>query len=158
MPKTDAALFRAIKNGTFQDDTFVEDGAPAVGLLYPRFEATTYIDGNGAAQVSGADVTVHPLPTGDEVEAGGGTSLFNVDGWFGFGHWKYFEIPNGTEYGDNLKIKKGRSKRTNKSGNRSGHHYQIEPRTRMTVQAYKGALDNSARAAVARSVELARTK
>ncbi len=94
----------------------------------------------------------------DEVEAGGGTSLFNVDGWFGFGHWKYFEIPNGTEYGDNLKIKKGRSKRANKSGNRSGHHYQIEPKTRMTVQAYKGALDNFARAAVARSVELARIK
>ena len=45
----------------------------------------------------------------------------------------------------------------NKSGNRSGHHYQIEPKSRMTVQAYKGALDNFARAAVARSVELART-
>ena len=53
-------------------------------------------DDTGAEQVSGADGTAHPLPTGDEVEAGGGTSLFNVDGWFGFGHWKYFEIPNGT--------------------------------------------------------------
>jgi hypothetical protein len=111
-----------------------------------------------AEQVSSADVAVHPLPTGDEVEAGGGTSLFNVDGWFGFGYWKYFEIPGGTDYDVGLTIRKGRSKRTNKSGNRTGHHYQIEPKNRMTVVAYEGALDNFARAAIARSVELSKTK
>ena len=126
-------------------------------MLYPRFESTTYIDGSGIEQVSKADVTVHALSTGDEVEAGGGTSMFDVDGWFGFSHWKYFQVPKGTDYPDNLVIKRGRSKRSNKSGNRSGYHYQIEPKNRMTVAAYKGALDNIARAAVARSVELAKS-
>jgi hypothetical protein len=82
--------------------------------------------------------------------------MFDVDGWFGFSHWKYFQVPKGTEYPDNLVIKRGRSRRTNKSGNRSGYHYQIEPKNRMTVMAYKGALDNFARSAVARSVELAK--
>jgi hypothetical protein len=158
MPKTDTELYRAIKNGTFKDDLFVADDEPATGLLYPRFEATTYIDGFGKEQVSNADVTVHPLPTGDEVEAGGGTSMFDVDGWFGFGHWKYFRVPNGTEYPENLVVKRGRSRRTNKSGNRAGYHYQIEPRNRMTVVAYKGALDNFARSAVVRAIALAKGK
>lgn len=158
MPKTDTDLFRAIKNGTFRNDVFVENNEPMVGLLYPRFEATTYIDALGKEQVSNADVTVYPLPAGDEVDAGGGTSMFDVDGWFGFSHWKYFQVPNGTEYPANLVIKRGRSKRTNKAGNRSGYHYQIEPKNRMTVVAYKGALDNLARSAIARSVELAKGK
>lgn len=158
MPKTNADLFRAIKNGTFKDDEFVKNNAPVVGLLYPRFEATSYIDGSGKEQVSDVDVTIHRLPAGDEVEAGGGTSMFDVDGWFGFGFWKYFKIPKDTEYPENLVIKRGRSERTNKAGTRSGYHYQIEPKNRMTVEAYKGALDNFARSAVAKSVELARGK
>lgn len=84
--------------------------------------------------------------------------MFNVDGWFGFGHWQYFKVPDGTEYPENLVIKRGRSKRTNKSGNRTGYHYQIEPKNRMTVAAYKGALDNFARNAVVQSIALAKGK
>lgn len=157
MPTTSTSLYRAIKNGTFKDDKFVqEDGEPVPGLLYPRFEATTYIDGYGKEQVSQADVTVLPKSTGDEVDKGGGTSMFDVDGWFGFGYWKCFHVPEGTEYPDNLVIKRGKSKRTNKSGNRQGYHYQIEPRTRMTVVAYKGALDNFARNAIVKQVTKAR--
>lgn len=158
MPKTDTDLYRAIKNGTFEKDLFVADDEPVTGLLYPRFEATTYVDGFGKEQVSSADVTVHPLPTGDEVEAGGGTSMFDVDGWFGFANWKYFKVPNGTEYPENLVIKRGRSKRTNKSGTKTGYHYQIEPKNRMTVVAYKGALDNFARSAVVQAIALAKGK
>lgn len=84
MPKSDTDLYRAIKNGTFEKDLFVPHDEPVTGLLYPRFEAMTYVDGFGKEQVSNADVTVHPLPTGDEVEAGGGTSMFDVDGWVWF--------------------------------------------------------------------------
>lgn len=69
MPKTDTDLYRAIKNGTFEKDLFVANDEPATGLLYPRFEAVTYVDGFGKEHVSNGDVTVHPLPTGDEVEA-----------------------------------------------------------------------------------------
>jgi hypothetical protein len=152
MPSTTATLYRAIKNGTFKDDELVKDGEPAAGLLYPRFETTTYIDGFGIEQVSKADVTV----IGDDVEKGGGTSMFDVDGWFGFTHWKYFCVPAGTEHPDSIVVKRGKSKRTNKSGSRSGYHYQIEPKTRMTVLAYKGALDNFARNAIVKQVELAK--
>ncbi len=125
-------------------------------LLYPRFEASTYVDGAGIEQVSKADVAVIKMPAGDEVEIGGGTSMFNVDGWFGFAHWKYFHVPLGTEYGSNLVIKRGKSRRTNRTGNREGYHYQIEPKIRMTVDSFKGALDIFARAAIAKQVELAK--
>lgn len=156
MPITDTNLFRAIKNGTFKDDEFVHNSEPVPGLLYPRFETTTYIDGFGKEQISNADVTVYPRPSGDEVDAHGGTSMFDVDGWFGFGNWKYFQVPEGTEYPPNLVIKRGKSKRTNKSSTREGYHYQIEPKNRMTVAAYKGALDNFARNAIVKQVELAK--
>lgn len=156
MSTTTTNLYRAIKNGTFADDKFVEDDKPVPGLLYPRFETTAYIDGSGNTQFSNADVTVHNLSTGDEVDAGGGTSMFDVNGWFGFGYWKYFHVPNGTEYPDNLVIKRGKSKRKNKTGSREGYHYQIEPKTRMTVEAYKGALDNFARNAIVKQVQNAK--
>lgn len=156
MPITEDDLYRAIKNGTFDGDDFTKGGIPAPGLLYPRFETTSYVDNAGIEQISKADVAVIKMPEGNEVEVGGGTSLFNVDGWFGFSHWKYFHIPVGTEYGANLVIKRGKSKRKNKSGNREGYHYQIEPKIRMTVDAFKGALDNFARSAIARQVEQAK--
>ncbi len=55
-------------------------------------------------------------------------------------------------------IKRGRSKRTKKSGTKTGCHYQIEPKNRMTVVAYKGALDNFARSAVVQAIALAKSK
>ncbi len=156
MPQTDADLFRAIKNGTFEGDRFVVNEQPVAGVLYPRFETTTYIDARNVEQVSNADVTVHPLPTGDEVEKGGGTSMFDVEGWFGHGQWGYFHVPKGTDYPAGLFIKKGKSVRENRSGTRRGRHYQIEPKNRMTVAAYKGALDTFARNAVVAQIKLAK--
>jgi len=157
MHYTDTDLYRGIKNGTFHDDVFVVDEAAVPGLLYPRFKATSYIDRSGQEQVSPPDVTVVSAPGGDQVEAGGGTSMFTVDGWFGFSEWKYFHVPEGTEYPASLLfIKKGKSKRKNKAGDRTGYHYQIEPRNRMTVEAYKGALDNFARNAVVKQIALAK--
>jgi hypothetical protein len=50
MPKTDTDLYRAIRNGTFEKDLFVADDEPVTGLLYPRFEATTYVDGLGKSR------------------------------------------------------------------------------------------------------------
>ncbi len=52
-------------------------------------------------------------------------------------------------------------RRSRSSLGRAGHgkhryHYQLEPRIRMTVAAFKGALDNMARAAVAHQCEVAR--
>lgn len=158
MPTTDADLYRAVIHGTYPNDELVREGEPAPGVLYPRFAATTYVDRQGIEQTSPADVTVHPLPAGDEVDAGGGTSMFDVCGWFGFANWGYFHVPQGTEYPDNLFIRRGKSVRKNKSGKLQGRHYQIEPRNRMTVQAYKGALDNFARNAVVQQIRLAKGK
>lgn len=78
MPKTDANLYRAIINGSM-DGPFVVDGEPVTGLLYPRFEPSTYVDGKGEQKTSPADVNV----VSGEVQTGGGTSMFDVEGWFG---------------------------------------------------------------------------
>jgi hypothetical protein len=156
MPTTNAELYRAVLNGTFKGDELVKDDKPIAGVLYPRFEETQYVDRQGIERTSPADVTVHPKTGGDEVDAGGGTSMFDVCGWFGFTSWKYFHVPEGTEYPDNLFIRRGKSVRTNKSGKLTGRHYQIEPRNRMTVQAYKGALDNFARNAVVQQIRVSK--
>ncbi|MFZ4702155.1 MAG: hypothetical protein ACOYMG_19085 [Candidatus Methylumidiphilus sp.] len=153
MPKTTENLYRAIINGSM-DGPFVADDQPVVGLLYPRFEDSTHTDISGNEKTSPADVEI----ISGKVQKGGGTSMFDVEGWFGYTNWRYFHVPNDTEYPKSLFIKKGKSVRVNKSGNRTGRHYQIEPRNPMTVDAYKGALDNFARNAVVRQVELSRVK
>jgi hypothetical protein len=139
MVKTTTDLYRAVFDGSF-DGPLVIDGEPRVGLLYPRWDIDLDVEVGGA----------EPM-----VEPGGGTSLHNVDGWFGFARCRYFLIPVDTPIPASLKVKKGKSKRTNKTRDRTGYHYQIEPLNRMTQTALMGALDNFARAAVVRQVELA---
>lgn len=151
MPQTTTDLYRAIINGSM-DGPFVVDGEPVAGLLYPRFEESTYVDGGGIERTSPADVQI----ASGEVQPGGGTSMFDVEGWFGHTNWRYFRVPSGTEYSPGLFISKGKSKRTNKAGNLTGRHFQIEPKNPMTVDALKGALDTFARNAVARQVALAK--
>lgn len=134
------------------DGPFVVDGKPVTGLLYPRFEDSTYIDKLGNEQTSRADVSIKS----GEVQSGGGTSMFDVEGWFGHSEWRYFRVPSGTKYPESLFIKKGKHKRTNKPGTLTGFHYQIEPKNPMTIDAYKGALDCFARSAIAKQVELSK--
>jgi len=153
MPITENDLYRAIINGSM-DGPFVVDQKPVAGLLYPRFEDSSYIDAKGVEQTSRADVKYLPNPdTGvSEVQPKGGTSMFDVSGWFGTGNWRYFHVPEGTQYHESLFIKRGKSVRTNRSGTLKGRHYQIEPKLPMTVDAFKGALDNFARAAVVKQL------
>jgi len=154
MPQTNTDLYRAIMHGS--PKPFDVDGEPVGGLLYPRFEDTTYIDRSGQERTSPADVAIKADPETKalEVQPGGGTSMFDVEGWFGYADWSYFGIPNGTEYPEGLFVKRGKKKRKNRSGDRSGRHYQIEPKNPMTVEAFKGALDNFARNAVVRQKAL----
>lgn len=154
MAKTETNLYRAVIDGTFEGD-LVTDGKPVTGVLYPRFETTTYVTSTGVERTSPADVTIHSMPQGDEVDAGGGTSMHDARGWFGDSGWRYFTVPQGTDYPASLKIKRGKRKRRNRTGTCEGRHYQIEPLNRMTIDAYKGALDNLARAAIVRQVALA---
>lgn len=158
MSKTDRDLYRGVVRGTL-DGPFVVDGKPVEGLLYPRFEASSYVDSAGVEQTSSEDILPRlDRETGEMMcDPGGGTSMHDVEGWFGFGIWRYFHVPHGTDYcADSLYIKRGKRKRTNKSKTLSGRHYQIEPKNPMTIGAYKGALDNFARSAVARQVALAK--
>lgn len=159
MATTESNLFRALKGDDFAG-AFQVDGIAADGLLYPRFVATTYTTHDNQEKTSQADVFFQDNPdTGaSEVHPGGGTSLFDVEGWFGFAEWRYFQIPRGTEFSDGLLLRKSKSRRKNKAKTLSGLHYQIEPKNPMTADALKGALDTFARNAVVRSIQLSKAK
>ena len=154
MATTDTDLYRSVMGSVFKS---IKVGVyPGDGVLDPRWQATTYFSKKLNRNVtSNADVNVVMGGTnGPEVETGGGTSLHNVPGWF---PTREFWIPNGTEYSDEIFIRKdGKQKSSPSNPNLKGYHYQLEPRTRMTVAAFKGALDNMARAAVVQQCKLAK--
>jgi Tse2 ADP-ribosyltransferase toxins len=92
-----------------------------------------------------------------EVLPGGGTSLHDASGWFPA---KDFWIPKGTVYcSEEIYIRRDSKEKTSPHNDKvKGYHYQLEPKTRMTVAAFKGALDNMARAAVVQQCKLAKTE
>lgn len=156
MPQTDINLYRALhKDGI--TPPFVVSGEPKEALLEPRWTDTSYFAG-GQERTSRADVTYATNPTTGEreVQPGGGTSMHDAEGMLGFGFFKYFHVPAGTEYPENLVITGGGERKWNRAGTVRAAHYQFEPRVPMTVDALKGALDNFARNAVVRQVALAK--
>lgn len=153
MAKTDVDLYRSLLGDAAK--LKVRSGVPDPGMLDPRWEDSEYVDRRtGQTKVSRADVRVVLGDTEPEVEAdGGGTSLHDVAGWFGP---KEFKIPTGTEYSSEILIIKDKKQKTNPKGTVSGYHYQLTARTRMTVAAFKGYLDNMARAAVVQQIAQAK--
>lgn len=156
MAETKVAMWRSVRKEDFAS-VLTPEGMPVKGVLYPDFERRLITGGKRKGQYRPPDVTTFV----DEVEgvnvrfvrSGGGTSLFDKKDAFGTAYWRCFEIPAGTEI-DGALLLKGPDP---SAAVPDADHYQIEPRARiMTVEAYKGALDNFARAAVARSVELAK--
>ena len=144
MGTTDVALWRSIHSSQFPDGPFKDDKL-VPGVLYPDFEARETSPGNFRAP----DVTVDP--DSNYVNEGGGTSLFDVYAVFKSKKWHHFEIPNGTEFPATLKVRK-----TGYNKKFKANHYQIEAaHSEIHIDAFKGALDNFARAAVARKCELA---
>lgn len=155
MPKTTTDLYRSVMGDTFKS---IKVGVyPGDGVLDPRWVESEYFNKRKQAWVkSPADVTVEDGPNGPEVLEGSGTSLHDVSGWFPS---KEFWIPEGTEYSGEIHIRKDSKRKASQfNPNVSGFHYQLEPKTRMTVLSFKGALDNMARAAVARQYELSHSK
>jgi hypothetical protein len=149
-----ALLYEDYPTAYSDDDANIPDG-----FLYPRWQDKHYtaqVKRNGRwveeQRVSRADVNYHD---DGKVRTGGGTSLFDCDGWFGFAKWHYFRIPKGTELPKNLHLEGPGDEQTNASKTRTGHHYQVEVKIPMTTSAFKGSLDNFLRAAIARNVELA---
>lgn len=152
MATTDCNLYRSVMDRSFRR---IEIGVyPGDGVLYPRWESTQYFSKRfNEWRTSPADVNVVMGTQGPQVEPGGGTSLHDVPGWF---PTKEFWIPTGTEYSEEILIRKDAKQKTCPSDPKlKGFHYQLEPRTRMTIDAFKGALDNMARAAVVRQCALA---
>ncbi len=147
MSKTDLDLYRSVRIEQFPNGVF--DGKdPAPGVLYPDF----YDRDLGGGNVRLADVSTKKEDGVEYVLAGGGTSLFDRPRVFTKEGWLSFEIPNGTVMPDSLIIKNDGWRKRFKAT-----HYQIESRAgRMTKQAMEGALDNFARNAIVRAVELGR--
>ena len=76
-----------------------------------------------------------------------GVSISADAGKFGFTMWYYFLLPTGTTVPECFDIAQ------------TGHdksHYSIRLKNRMRQDSYEGALDNLARAALAKAVELKR--
>ena len=154
MATTTTDLYRSVMGNTFKK---IRIGVyPGDGVLDPRWETTKYFSKKrNKMMISRADVSIVIGQEGPEVETGGGTSLHDVAGWF---PCKEFWIPQGTEYSAEIHIRKDPQLKTSPSNTQvSGYHYQLEPRTQMAVETFKGYLDNMARAAVARQCELAKT-
>ncbi|WP_338846745.1 hypothetical protein V8J88_23615 [Massilia sp. W12] len=151
MSETLVNLYRSLRVEAFPHGAIIE-AQPAPEILYPDFEEKVLPNGN----IRKADVQfANPSPDSDDwVLAGGGTSLFDRANVFKGKSWISFEIPEGTVIPESLVVRN-----TGFNDRFQATHYQIEVKARMmTVGAYKGALDNLARNAIARSVELGRLK
>lgn len=152
MAKTIVHLYRSVMGDKFKK---IKLGVyPGDSILDPQWEDEQIFSKKLNRNVRrAADVVVVPTKNGPEVEPGGGTSLHDVARWFPS---KEFWIPAGTIYSDEIHIKKDGNPRKNPGDTVVGTHYQLEARTQMAVVAFQGALNNMARAAVVRQVELAK--
>jgi hypothetical protein len=147
---TALALYRSIHKTTpGYDDGTVVDGKAVVGVLYPDLEPRRI----SKTRMRPADL---PMFTGERgipmVRNNGGTSLFDKPNVLPGGAtvWHSFKIPQGAVIPDSLVVRF-----TGHNSAFGADHYQIEIRAQtMSVVALKGALDNLARNAVVRLVEL----
>jgi len=147
MAQTDVSLYRSVRKEQFPGGVIVDDN-PVVGVLYPDFEPKKLPSGD----IRAPDVEVFKDTNQNEwVKSGGGTSLFDKQNVFKGKSWLSFEIPEGTEIPDSLIVRN-----TGFNQRFQATHFQIESRMKtMRVDAFKGALDNLARNAVVRKLELA---
>ena len=143
-------------DGTFAAVRVEDEERPIEGILYPRIEAETHFDRAGREWTRRAEMTVFRMEDATEVDTDGGTVLFDVRGWFGHAGWRYFEVPEGTVLPENLQIRRANDIARNRAGTLQGRRHVIMPVARMSLQAYRGALDNLVRNAVVRMIELAR--
>ena len=147
MSKSVTNLWRGVRVEDFPSGVLIDD-KPADAILYPDFERKQI--GNkrdGTPKYREADVDV----VKGMVQVGGGTSLFDKDKFFRGKSWRFFYIPEGTLIDPRLKL-------TGPDYNDyfKANHYQIEVEKPLSISAYKGALDNLARAAVMKAYEDAR--
>ena len=152
MPTTATDLYRSVMGNAFKS---IKQGVyPGDGVLDPRwYDTQRWVKKSSSWTTDFADVDIVAGPGGPEVQTGGGTSLHDVSGWF---VGKEFWIPMGTDYSDEILIRKDKKPKVSSQTQVKGTHYQLEPRTQMTQLSFKGHLDNMARAAVVRQCALAK--
>lgn len=155
-------LYRACKGSLWsgksadsKKTTFLQ--SEAAGSLSPDYQGfmrkdntfrapdvTTFTDTNGVTWVRGANETDR---NGRNPYRHEGVSLNTEPGKFGFQGWFYFLLPLHTPIPDSLDVEQT---------GRDPNHYSLRCLNRMTVDAYEGALNTFARAALAKAVELRR--
>ena len=154
-------LFRACKRNRRSEANLQQgfEDINGAGYLYPDYQGFKRKDGSirlpdvstfdcgGVTWVRGVrDVDTR---TGKAyVSASQGVSLNKSPGKFGYQLWYYFLLPEGTELPVSLDVVQTGS---------DSNHYSLRCVNSMTKDAYEGALDNVARAAIAKAVELGRS-
>ena len=156
-------LYRSAKSSAWGGKTVEKksEAFPAShgkGSLYPDYQGFTRKDGS----VRAPDITTFADQSGTEWVRGvedrdgsnrafvswkEGVSVSTAPGGFGYKGWFYFLLPQGTPVPSSLDVKHTPTR------NDDGHH-SIRCRNLMRRDAYEGALDNLARAAIAKAVEL----
>jgi hypothetical protein len=143
-------LFRSIHKTTPGYDAGpIVDGVAVAGVLYPDFEPRQI----GKNKFRAADLTAFDGEGGVRmVRNDGGTSLFDKPDVLpgGARNWHSFKIPKDTVIPQSLTVRFTGHNRTF-----GADHWQIESKAgTMAMDAMKGALDNLARNAIVRLVEL----
>ncbi len=148
MEKISLNLFRSLRVENFPDGPVI-DGQPAAALLHPDFEERPLPGG----KVRKPDIKNELDKNGVRwVFAGGGTSLFDRANVFNGKGWLSFAIPDGTIIPPGLIIRN-----TGYNSRFDATHYQIECRMgTMRMTEFVAALDNLARNAIVRSIEIAK--
>lgn len=147
MAKSEVNLWRSVMRDEFPQGT-ITNGEPAPGVLIPDFVPRLLPSGKtrdpDVQQFQGADGA-------DWITNQGGTSLFDRDGVFPPKKWTTFKIPKGTIVPESIYLKDDGWRERFKAT-----HYLILPTANtMRSDAYRGALENLARNAVVRLIELA---
>jgi len=148
--KTGLNLYRSIHRTTPGYDAGpIVDGAAVAGVLYPDFAARKI----GKNKFRAADLSTFDGDGGVRmVRNDGGTSLFDKPNVLpgGAQTWHSFKIPKDTVIPDSLTVRL-----TGYNKTFDANHYQIESKAgTMAMDAMKGALDNLARNAIVRLIEL----
>ena len=147
MSKVPENLWRGVLVEDFPSGVVIED-KPAEGILYPDFVRKPIGKSrDGSTRYRNPDVEV----VNGKVQPGGGTSLFNKDKFFKGNKWQFFYIPEGTEIDPDLRLAGPEY-----NARFEANHYMIEVKKPLFINSYKGALDNLARAAIAKAYEDAR--
>ncbi len=161
MPDLTFDLYRACKRNRREPTAIQQstDGNGGASTLYPDYDGfqrkdgsfrapdvTTFTDSNGVTWITGV-ADIDPDARRRLISSDEGVSLSKAPGKFGYAMWYYFLLPEGTAVPVGFDVVQTGSDKS---------HYSIRCINRLRKDSYEGALDNMARAAIAKAVEASR--